>query len=139
MAFNWLKKNKDKSPTKEEPVADTITEDNDGSQTATADTVNIPDEPENQVDALNEDPPPEAKGYFKRLKSRLSKTRHSLAGGFDKVSRSVLDEYEALLVHSCQITGKQHPVSEVSGSFLLVFPIPFGDVFSASHDFADFL
>jgi fused signal recognition particle receptor len=54
-----------------------------------------------------EPPDQEAAGYFKRLKNRLSKTRKSLTGGFErifsgkqKIDDEVLEELEELLITS---------------------------------------
>ena len=43
MAFNWLKKNKDKNPESDAPAADTVFEDNDVSQKEAVDAVTTSD------------------------------------------------------------------------------------------------
>jgi len=108
MAFNWLKKNKDKTQTKAEPAQDSIFEDDDTPPIVPNDAVLTSNESEDQDESGNGDSPDqETKGYFKRLKSRLSKTRHSFAGGFDKIftakrkiDENVLEELEELLITS---------------------------------------
>ncbi len=125
MAFNWFKKNKNK-PNKSDQtpeVQQPASEPPDGPQPAESDdhdrsATQIPVEDiadvgaaqaaESSQDGASAEPPDtEATGYFRRLKNRLSKTRKSLAGGFDrifsgkqKIDETVLEELEELLITS---------------------------------------
>ena len=122
MAFNWFKKNKDKTKADEAPAEDASVENDEFSHAETVEDVPPPDEAEIQeetevqeeAEALedtgareDDQPEPETEGYFKRLKNRLSKTRNSFTGGFDKifstkrkVDDDVLEELEELLITS---------------------------------------
>ncbi len=124
MAFGWFKKNKDQSAPEvvaeqetprqidEEPVSDSETQDMafeevpesedqiaGPAQTANAD---FSEEPADDTPAA-----PESVGYFKRLKSRLSKTRRNFSDGFEKafvgkkkLDEDALEELEELLITS---------------------------------------
>lgn len=108
MAFNWLKKNKNKS------------ENNHSLESQPAEPVETSGEPHQQPseensDPVPADPPPSYEseapdsaatgGYLGRLKNRLSKTRQSLADGFSKILVSgraidddLLEDLEELLI-----------------------------------------
>jgi fused signal recognition particle receptor len=124
MAFGWFKKNKDQSAPEavseqdapgqidEEPVPDSEAQDMafeevprsedqiaGPAQTANAD---FSEEPADDTPAA-----PESVGYFKRLKSRLSKTRRNFSDGFEKafvgkkkLDEDALEELEELLITS---------------------------------------
>ncbi len=124
MAFGWFKKNKGQSAPEavaeqdapgqidEEPVPDSEAQDMafeevprsedqiaGPAQTANAD---FSEEPADDTPAA-----PESVGYFKRLKSRLSKTRRNFSDGFEKafvgkkkLDEDALEELEELLITS---------------------------------------
>ncbi len=122
MAFNWFKKNKTKltegnPATEVEPPQSAPPDDMPPPESEDHELKNASDAFENlsaaRMQAPAEDKPPpeppgqEATGYFKRLKSRLSKTRKSLTGGFErifsgkqKIDDEVLEELEELLITS---------------------------------------
>jgi fused signal recognition particle receptor len=122
MAFNWFKKNKNKlnkgdqatefepapSATPDAPQSPELKDhdlksESEAAEDLSAARLQIPPEDE----PTPEPPDEEEAGYFKRLKNRLSKTRKSLADGFDRIfsGRQVLDdemleELEELLITS---------------------------------------
>jgi fused signal recognition particle receptor len=116
MAFNWFKKNKDKTTPDEAPAEDAAGEidgnlhDEPIEDAPPPDDAEIQEETEVLEDTVTREEhqtEPETKGYFKHLKSRLSKTRNSFTGGFDKifstqsrVDDDVLEELEELLITS---------------------------------------
>jgi fused signal recognition particle receptor len=122
MAFNWFKKNKTKlteghQATEVEPSQSAPPDDMPPPESEDHELKNEADASENlravRMRAPAEDNPPpeppdqEAAGYFKRLKNRLSKTRKSLTGGFErifsgkqKIDDEVLEELEELLITS---------------------------------------
>jgi len=107
MAFNWFQKNKDK-PAPQTPVEDKTSEDGGIPTKPTANSpaaFNPTGSPSDSVDRRFPEPPPG--GYLKRLTTRLSKTRQSLADGFDrifsgkkKIDSEILEELEELLITS---------------------------------------
>ena len=124
MAFSWFKKNKNKQD--QEPAEDEAAqlqeeeepepgsaEQQKGAQESTASEEQVP-EHEQPTDADFSNEPlddataaPENVGYFRRLKSGLSKTRRNLSDGFDKVfvgkkklDENALEELEELLITS---------------------------------------
>ena len=124
MAFNWFKKNKqDKSdqpaevePLSSEPTSGSIndrsspeSEENDlpaESQAVEDFSADGAEEPP-AAEASADLPDQQAGGYFKRLKTRLAKTRKSLTGGIErifsgkqKIDDEVLEELEELLITS---------------------------------------
>ena len=124
MAFGWFKKNKNKSPPEpaEEQVAE-VQEDEEpapeaeGQKMAPGEIPASEDHiagPERTADDDFSDEPaedataaPEAVGYFKRLKNRLSKSRRNLSDGFEKafagkkkLDEDTLEELEELLITS---------------------------------------
>ena len=124
MAFSWFKKNKNRRH--HEPAEDQVAElkedhepapEIDAQEMAPAEVTAADDQravPEQTVkadisDALDAQATsaPESIGYFKRLKSRLSKSRRNLSGGFEKVlagkkkiDQDALEELEELLITS---------------------------------------
>ncbi|UCD78782.1 MAG: signal recognition particle-docking protein FtsY [Desulfobacterales bacterium] len=122
MAFNWFKKNKKKHDRSEHATAvePSRSAPSDGPQPSELKDHDLPIETEasedlsaDRVQETPEDEAPaslpdqEATGYFRRLKNRLSKTRQSLTGGFDrifsgkqKIDDEVLEELEELLITS---------------------------------------
>ena len=123
MAFAWFKKNKSKQnqesveddaaqvPEEEPEPGSAEQEVESQRETISKEQVPVPDRP---TDADNYQTPlddaaaaSESVGYFKRLKSRLSKTRRNLSDGFDKVfvgkkklDDDALEELEELLITS---------------------------------------
>jgi fused signal recognition particle receptor len=124
MAFSWFKKNKNKQD--QEPAEDEAAqlqeeeepepgsaEQEKGAQESTASEEQVPGH-EQPTDADFSNEPlddataaPENVGYFRRLKSGLSKTRRNLSDGFDKVfvgkkklDENALEELEELLITS---------------------------------------
>ena len=124
MAFSWFKKNKNRqdqesvedeaaqSPEEEAPEPGSVEQEMEAQgATALEEQVPLPDQP-TEADLSKEplddpDATSENLGYFKRLKSRLSKTRRNLSDGFDKVfvgkkklDEGALEELEELLITS---------------------------------------
>jgi fused signal recognition particle receptor len=122
MAFAWFKKNKNKQNQEsveddaaqlpEEELEPGSAEQDMESQRTTVleEQVPVPDQPtdaEISKTPLDDAAASESIGYFKRLKSRLSKTRRNLSDGFDKVfvgkkklDDDALEELEELLITS---------------------------------------
>ena len=114
MALNWFKKKKDskhKEPFDPAEKQDPPISNNDdhAPESVAQETVHESTLDTDPSPGSTEDLPPnkETKGYFKRLRSRLSKTRKSFSGGFDKIFTSTkkidddaLEELEELLITS---------------------------------------
>jgi len=123
MAFGWFKKNKNKSPpVPDEELGSKVQEvdvpapESDPHETANPEETAAQNQrrmPEQAVpdvsDELDDEAPPapESVGYFKRLKSRLSKSRRNFSNGFEKVfagkkklDEDALEELEELLITS---------------------------------------
>jgi fused signal recognition particle receptor len=122
VAFKWFKKNKGKqnrndhvsevepSPSvpPDEPQPDQLKDHDLPIDTGAADDISgerVQEPTEDKPSAKLSDQ--DATGYFRRLKNRLSKTRKSLTGGFDrifsgkqKIDDEVLEELEELLITS---------------------------------------
>ena len=114
MALSWFKKKKDsanKGPHNPAEEQDASIPENEKSTSASPlqetdhDPMPATDPSSDQTDELP--PSEESGGYLKRLRSRLSKTRKNLSGGFDKIfsgtkkiDAEVLEELEELLITS---------------------------------------
>ena len=123
MAFSWFKKTKNRRHHEpaEEPVS-AVQEDDapapesdphevaSAAETAAEDQHRMPEQADPDFsDELDHEAPPsrESVGYFKRLKSRLSKSRRNFSDGFEKVlvgkkkiDEDALEELEELLITS---------------------------------------
>ena len=108
MALSWLKKNKDKSENKNrlesQPPEHTETTEESHHHTTEENTDSVPSD---RSPTSESDVPDSAatSGYFGRLKNRLSKTRQSLADGFNKIfvngraiDDDVMEDLEELLI-----------------------------------------
>jgi fused signal recognition particle receptor len=124
MAFDWFKKNKNKSAPgvveeqeaprqiDEEPVPDPEAQEMAFGEIPESEDHIAGPEPTANADFANEpadDTPaaPESIGYFKRLKNRLSKTRRNFSNGFEKafagkkkIDEDALEKLEELLITS---------------------------------------
>lgn len=123
MKINWFKKNKKDKSVAEAETKPVEPEPSDPPQTieSEAQAIRPPQSAADTPEALPQDqtvdlgtelpddaaPAQKEAGYFKRLKNRLSKTRKSLSGGFDrvfsgkkKIDAAVLEELEELLITS---------------------------------------
>jgi len=128
MALKWFRKNKDNQEKAENPAQDTDARQAEEAAEDAQEVLKSEDlaqptlqeaiiAPENVIEDEIEAPAPtrtsnssgkkEKTGYFKRLRSRLFKTRKSLSSGFDsifsgktKIDDEVLEELEELLITS---------------------------------------